>query len=255
MSLINIKFASEVLGRCTDINVVIPQKRTTGEIGIKNNAKDEKYKTVLLLHGLSDDNTIWLRRTSVERYATELGIALVLPSADRSFYTNMKYGDNFFTYISEEVLSVAREYLPLSDKRDDNFVAGLSMGGYGALKTALRCPEKFSAAAAMSSVCDIGAFLSEGRKRLRTLIFGNENAIPESDDLFKLAEKTALNDNKPRIFMGCGTADKLYDSNIKLRDKLKSHGYDIEYRESFGEHSWEFWDEYIKYSFDFLLKK
>ncbi len=253
MALINIKFASETLGRCTDINVVIPQRKTAGEIGIKNNAVDKKYKTVLLLHGLSDDNTIWLRRTSVERYATELGIALVLPSADKSFYTDMKYGDRFYTYISEEVLNAAREYLPLSDKREDNFVAGLSMGGYGALKIALRNPESFSAAAALSAVCDVESFL-EKFDTLRTPIFG-EDPVPYSDNLFRLAEERAPCQKKPRIFMGCGTSDGLHAENLRLRDKLASLGYDLSYRESEGNHSWAFWDEYIRYAFDFLLKK
>ncbi len=254
MALINIKFASEVLGRCTDINVIIPQRRTGGEIGIKNNAKDKKYKTVLLLHGLSDDNTIWLRRTSVERYATELGVALVLPSADRSFYTDMKYGDNFFEFISEEVLNVAREYLPLSDAREDTFAAGLSMGGYGAIKCALRRPDKFAAAAGLSSVCDIAEFLTE-HNHLDRLIFGYERPIPEYDDLFKLADKCRDAAEKPRIFMGCGTSDRLYPSNLRLRDRLRELNYDLSYRESEGDHTWEFWDEYIQYAFDFFFKR
>ena len=157
MALINIKFASEVLGRCTNIDVIIPQKNTAGQIGIENKAQDEKYKCLLLLHGLSDDGTIWARRTSIERYATEKGIAVILPPADRSFYTNMKYGDRFYDFISEEVPRIAREFLPISDKREDNFVAGLSMGGYGALKIGLKKPDKFAACAGLSSVADIVA--------------------------------------------------------------------------------------------------
>ncbi len=254
MALINIKFASEVLGRCTDINVVIPQKRTQGEIGIKNNAIDERYKTVLLLHGLSDDNTIWLRRTSVERYATELGVALVLPSADKSFYTDMRYGDRFYTYISEEVLRVAREYLPLSDKREDNFIAGLSMGGYGALKIALRNHDKFTAVAGLSSVCEVSSFLDK-YPTLKTQIFGEGGTVSDADELFALAESCAPCQKKPRIFMGCGTSDGLYSGNLKLRDKLSDLGYDLEYRESEGNHSWAFWDEYIQYAFNFFFNR
>jgi len=252
MSLINIKFGSEVLGVQTDINVVIPQKNVTSEIGIKNNAKDEKYKTLLLLHGLSDDNTIWLRRSSIERYATEAGIAVVMPSAGKSFYTNMKYGDRFYDYISQEVLSVARQYLPLSDKREDNFVAGLSMGGYGALKIGLKNSDKFAAAAGISSVADVELFITKHRPELREIIFG-QGKVPESEDLFCLAEKYNSNPQKPRIYMGEGLQDFMYEENVRLREKFETLDYDFTYRESEGEHNWKFWDEYIQYVLKWML--
>ena len=88
MALINIKFLSETLGRQAQFSVIIPQKSTGGEIGIGNNAKDVKYKTLVLLHGLSDDDSIWLRRTSIDRYATERGIAVIMPDGERGFYTD-----------------------------------------------------------------------------------------------------------------------------------------------------------------------
>ena len=253
MALINIKFASEVLGRNTDINVIIPQKNTAGQIGIENNAKDEKYKCLLLLHGLSDDNTIWIRRTSVERYATEKGIAVVMPSGDRSFYTNMKYGDRYFDFISDEVLRVAREFLPISDKREDNFVAGLSMGGYGALKIGLRKPDKFTACAGLSSVADVAEFMEVNAPQLKECIFGNENGVPEDEDLFCLASKTDKLPVKPRIYMGEGTEDFMYDANVRLKDHFETLNYDFTYRESAGIHNWEFWDEYIQYVLNWMF--
>lgn len=253
MSLINIKFASEVLGRCTDINVIIPQRSTEGQIGIENKANDEKYKCLLLLHGLSDDNTIWLRRTSIERYATEKGIAVVMPSGDRSFYTNMKYGDRYFDFISDEVLKIAREFLPISDKREDTFVAGLSMGGYGAIKTGLRKPDRFAACAGLSSVADIDEFMTELRPQLRECIFGLDDKIPEDDDLFLLATKVNSCDVKPRIYMGEGTEDFMYDANIRLKNHFESLDYDFTYRESAGTHCWAFWDEYIQYVLNWMF--
>lgn len=254
MSLINIKFASEVLGRNTDINVVIPQRSTSGEIGIKNNAKDKQYKTLLLLHGLSDDNTIWLRRTSIERYATERGIAVVLPSADRSFYTDMKYGDKFYTYISSEVLKIAREYLPLSYKREDNFVAGISMGGYGALKIGLRNPDKFSACAGLSSVVDVKKLIKCHASQLLECVFGAEGIVPDQDDLFKLVEKCENETQKPRIYMGVGKQDFLYEENVLFKEFIKKKGFDFTYKEAKGAHNWEFWDEHIQHVLDWMLK-
>lgn len=252
MAFINIKFMSEVLGRQSDINVIVPQKRTQGQIGIENKAEGNEYKTLLLLHGLSDNNTIWQRFTSIERYAIEKGIAVIMPSADRSFYTDMKYGDNYFTYISEEVLAVARQFLPLSEKREDNYVAGLSMGGYGALKIGLKKPDKFIAAAGLSSVADVEKFLSEHSTNLKYPIFG-DGPIPASENLFCLAEECNKSEIKPRIYMGEGLQDFMYEDNIRLKEKFESLDFDFTYRESKGDHCWKFWDEYIQYVLEWMF--
>lgn len=251
MALIEIRFASEVLGMQTSINVIVPQKSTKGEIGIDNAAKDEKYKTLLLLHGLSDDNSIWLRRTSIERYATELGIAVVMPSAEKSFYTDMQYGDKYYTYISKEVLRIAREFLPLSDKREDTFVMGNSMGGYGAMKIAMKNPDLFEAAAGLSSVADIVDFM-DGYPALRRVIFGEEE-IPAEENLFDIAESTSRNEVKPRILMIEGTRDFMYDTNIRLKEKFESLDYEYEYVEAPGGHTWGFWDKHTPYALEWLL--
>ena len=136
MALMKCDFFAESLGMCTSMYIAIPQKGTNGQIGIKNVCQDGKFKSLLLLHGLSDDQSIWLRRTSIERYASEYGIAVIMPCAEKSFYTNMKYGSDFYTYIAKEVPAVAREFFQISARREDSFVAGISMGGYGAEKPA-----------------------------------------------------------------------------------------------------------------------
>ena len=152
MALIELKFFSQSLGMQTEAYVVIPQKSTKGEIGIKGKSKDKEYKCLYLLHGLSDDHSIWLRRTSIERYAADYGACIVMPCGARSFYTDMKYGMKYFSYITEELPSIVSEFLKVSNKREDTYIAGLSMGGYGALKAALKKPEVFCAAAGLSSV-------------------------------------------------------------------------------------------------------
>ena len=115
----------------------------------------EDIPVVYLLHGLSDDHTMWCRRTSAERYADKYGIALIMPNADRSFYTDMKYGGKYYSYISDELVEYTRDLFHLSHKREKNFMCGLSMGGYGALKIAFKNPEKYEAVAAFSAVADI----------------------------------------------------------------------------------------------------
>ena len=244
MAFIRIDFMSEVLGRQTSIDVIIPQKRTSGEIGIGNGSNREKYKTLLLLHGLSDNSTIWARRTSIDRYATKKGIAVIMPSGDRSFYTNMRYGDKYADFIGQEVLKVAREYLPLSEKREDTFVAGNSMGGYGAMKMALKFPETFFAAAGLSSVADVKNFMKEYTPDLGKVIFGEE--VPASEDLFALTMANEKNPLRPRLYMIEGLGDFMLEDNRRLQAHIKALDYDFAYEEYEGVHDWAFWDTYIQ---------
>ena len=257
MAFIDLKFYSEALGMQSEISVIIPQKSAAGEIGIASGAgSDGKYKCLYLLHGLSDDHTIWARRTSIERYAQEYGIAVVMPCGARSFYTNMKYGGAYYNYIAKEVPRIVREFLNVSDKREDNVIAGLSMGGYGALKIGMRESDRFFAAAGLSSVADIKSFINIDRySNVAAPIFGDEKIVPDSEDLFALASALEKKELKPRLYMGVGKQDFLYADNQKLRAHLESLDLDYTYRESDGIHSWVFWDEYIQYVLEWAFKK
>lgn len=253
MALMNLRFYSVALGMQTEVYVVIPQRDTSGEIGVNTNARQERYKCLYLLHGLSDDHSIWLRRTSIERYASEYGICVVMPAAARSYYTDMKYGQKYYTYIAKELPEIIREFLNVSDKREDNFVAGLSMGGYGALKIGLRECDSFCAAAGLSAATD--ANLRLARKEFAVPIFGNVKKVPENDDLFWLAEKKVNHPNRPRLYIGIGTEDGLYDENVRFHHHVRALRYDVTYRESAGDHTWAFWDEYIQYVLEWMLEK
>ncbi len=233
-----------MLGMHTEVSVVMPQKSTKGEIGLNQNTNNNEYKCLYLLHGLSDDNTTWLRRTSIERYALDYGVCVVMPSGGKSFYTDMKYGMNYFSYITEELPNIISEFLKISPNREDTYIAGQSMGGYGALKAALRKPENYNAVAGLSSVADIKSLPID---KVLEPVFGTETSIPDEDDLFYLAEKTNSSPLKPRIYMGVGTEDFLYKSNIKLKEHFEKLDYDFTYQESKGEHNWEFWDDYINH--------
>lgn len=252
MALCQIEVFSQALKMQTQVTVVIPQKKTVGEIGIANGASDTAYPCLYLLHGLSDDHSIWLRRTSVERYAAEYGICVVMPEVQRSFYTDMKYGLNYYTYVAKELPALMEELFHLSPRREDRYVAGLSMGGYGALKIALREGKTFCAGAGLSSVTDVVS-----RKRDETMIpiFGETDPVPAEDDLFALAKAHADDPDRPRLYMAVGTEDTLYEQNIRLRDELDRLGYDLTYREGPGRHSWAFWDEYIQYVLAWMFGK
>ena len=252
MAFFEMHIFSKALGMQTTVNVLIPQRSTDGEIGVVNNAGEKEYKCLYLLHGLSDDHSIWLRRTSIERYASKYGICVVMPCAGKSFYTDMKYGEGYYTYISQELPSLMREYFRVSSRREDNAVAGLSMGGYGALKIALRNSDSFSAAAGLSSVADIAN--SEGWiKDCLIPVFGDEVIVPPDEDLFALAEKTSYKANKPRLYMAVGRGDGFCEANRRLSEKLDSLGYELKYDEAEGGHDWEFWDEYIQKAMEWIF--
>lgn len=240
MALLQMHLYSNVLGRSVQADVILPSV----------NAQPSELPTLFLLHGMTDDHSQWLRRTSLERYAENCGMAVVLPDAMLSFYANTRSGEAYFDYISEELVLAVRRALPrLSHRRDQNFVAGLSMGGYGALKCALTHPETFSKAAALSAALDVAQLSLNptplGRPYCWEDVFGSQAEIQGSEnDLFALAEKIS-GDNRPKIWMWCGTEDSLYSMNQRMQAHLSGLGYAVQFHASAGGHDWACWDREI----------
>lgn len=255
MALMHVDFFSNVLGLCCQADVILPQKQEG--IGQKGSDTKEKYPVLYLLHGASDDHTIWQRRTSIERYVSDLGLAVVMPAVHLSFYSNMVYGPRYFDYITEELPAIMKEFFSISDKREDNFVCGLSMGGYGAMKIGLSKPDRYSAIGCFSAgnftyLDDTHNKIGErpGKASLYQAIYGvdNINELKNTEhDLFYLAQKN-IEEGKPlpKIFHACGTEDFLYENARLTADWFKNTSYDYTYEEGSGEHTWEFWDEWIQ---------
>jgi putative tributyrin esterase len=247
MAFVDCHFFSETLGVSASMHVILPQP-TTGQIGLESRVVKKKHPTLFLLHGLSDDHTIWMRRTSIERYAAAYGLAVVMPAVNRSFYTDMEAGYKYWTFISEELPALARFFFPLSEEREDTFVAGLSMGGYGAFKLALSCPEQFAAAASLSGAVDVSG-LSKHRDPVEfRRIFGDLDQVAGSrNDLFRLAEEAAQGgDIKSKLYQCCGTEDFLYQDNVKFRDHCRALKLNLTYEEEPGSHEWGYWDHKIQ---------
>jgi S-formylglutathione hydrolase FrmB len=243
----------------TAVGIILPQdsRRHRGIEELHPGITPRKTpKTLILLHGLSDNYSVWLNRTSILRYAEDYDIAVIMPEVQRSFYQDMKYGPAYFTYITDELPRLAAELFNVSISSEDLMVAGLSMGGYGALYAALTYPDRFYGVGCFSSAFDLRSFVEDdefaGRKELqgwnndRKGIFGEPPLCPQSGDLFDLAVKTAEKPKIPRIFMTCGTEDFLYPSNLAMRDLLAAHSYDLQYEEWPGIHEWGFWDVSIQ---------
>ena len=150
MVLFEVNYFSNTLGINTKLNVLLPQQKSN-EIDSKENIINDKQPVIYLLHGMGNDESVWMRRTSIERYASQYGFAVVIPTTQLGCYTDTTYGAKYWTYISEEVPQFCKEYFNnFSDKKEDTFVAGVSMGGHGALKLALTHPENFKATASLS---------------------------------------------------------------------------------------------------------
>lgn len=254
MALLHVNFYSEVLQMSVNMDVILPQQ-TRSQIGMENTRREGKYPTIYLLHGLSDDHTIWQRRTSIERYVSELGVAVVMPTTHRAFYTDTTYDMPYFTFVSKELPAICRDFFPnMSDKPEDTLAAGLSMGGYGAWKLALAAPDTFGAAASLSGALHMAQnnrMVTEMQTERRAFwegIFKEPlNVAGTENDLMFLAEKLKASGKPlPKLFAWCGTEDFLYEDNMYAWNKVKELGYDLTCSTSEGDHSWPYWDLHIQ---------
>ena len=241
MAHITCRFFSETLKLSTEMSVLLPDNLSPGK----------KCPVLWLLHGYTEDHTAWCRKTSLERYVSARGLAVVMPQGENSYYTNMKQGRPYWNFISDELPRLARSFFPLSEKREENFAAGDSMGGYGAFKLALRRPDLFAAAGSFAGAVDIQSPVMKRRNDSFGQIFG-ETPDPE-DDLFALASLVKEQGKPiPRLFQFCGTEDFLYKDNLRFRDHLRSLSFPVTFREERGIHDWDVWDRNIPAFLDWL---
>ncbi|HEY9076318.1 MAG TPA: alpha/beta hydrolase family protein [Anaerolineaceae bacterium] len=258
MPLIHCNFFSQALQLSTSMDVILPLPKWTEGVEAQPPAT---HPVLYLLHGMSDDHTIWQRRTSIERYVENLDLAVVMPAVHRSFYTDMAVGFRYWTFISEELPYIVQTLFHLSPDREHTFAAGLSMGGYGAFKLALSHPERFAAAASLSGALDMAKEAlgdkahgdSPWQVEMRR-IFGDPEKIKGSEnDLFALVKRLASSDRpKPRLYQWCGRQDFLYKANVRFRKHAQKHGLDLRYEESDGTHEWRYWDWQIQQVLDWM---
>lgn len=256
MALIDCHFFSQVLGLMATMSVILPDPGPLESV-VAPRTPHRRYPTLYLLHGLSDDHTVWQRRTSIERYVEELNLAVVMPAVQRSFYTDMVTGLRYWTFISEEVPAVARHFFPLSEVRDENYVAGLSMGGYGAFKLALTYPERYAAAASLSGTLDVVRYAqaeqATGQNELQHIFGAMDDLAGSPNDVFHLATQLVEQGRvRPSLYQWCGTEDFLYADNMRFRDHAVSLDLPVTYEEGPGGHDWSCWDAHIQRVLDWL---
>lgn len=237
MGVIQGSLFSDALGMNISYTAILPEQ------------VEGPYPTLYLLHGYSDDDHAWLYNTSLVRYASTQKLAIFMPQVHLSFYANMKYGNQYWDFINEEFPKKMDRIFNISDRTEERFVAGLSMGGYGAYKLALNAPENWRGAASLSGVVDlVSLWKTDSSNDVRlSHIFGSLEELQESNnDLVYLLEKLAEKHKKPAFFQSCGTEDFLYENNRGFHHKMENAGLDYTYIEEAGEHNWIFWDNQIQ---------
>lgn len=248
MGLVRYSFRSEVLELTTSLSILLPENGPIVESG---------HPTLYLLHGLSDDDTMWVRQTGIERYAARRGLAVVMPQVHRSYYSDEVHGGRYWTFLTQELPAILARGFRLTPDPAYRYVAGLSMGGYGAVKWALRHPGSFAAAASMSGALGLAQRTLGGPgaldSRLWDAIFDSRPIVGTDDDVVSLlVRRAAGNETLPRLYVCCGTEDPLYDENVSFLDAAEAAGVCVDAVFGPGGHDWSYWDARIAEVVDWL---
>lgn len=232
---------SKVLDMETGITVISPQSRIV----------DKPYKVMYLLHGLCGSAANFCDYTMLPFYAWETDMLFVLPEVQRSFYTNMKYGLKYFTYITEELPQICANHFRISTLREDTYIGGVSMGGYGALKCALSKPEQYQGCCAIApAALNMREFLHQlelgefGEKHPDLIsVYGEKYEWLPSNDILELYDKALIKGNAPKVYHACGTEDFLYNTNYDFSKIISKTHADYIFEAWAGEHDFNFFNQ------------
>lgn len=255
MALMRINFFSKTLGKHHHFNLILPEQ----EDHYNMNVTPSLLPSVMVLHGLSSDNHSYLRFTSIERYANDHNIAVILPDGDHSFYANMLYGHSYADHILE-VWRYAHQVFPLSTERKNNFLAGHSMGGFGVIKTAFEHPDLFEKACFMSSATNIERLLNYDWPdfKMRSIIGDASTTVGSSLDINQIIDDSINEvgiEGLPELYMMCGTEDFIYKDNAEFKAFLESKNISFKYEDGPGKHDYAYWDSGILKALAWMTEK
>jgi len=261
MAFIQMNLMSKALMRTVPVNVILPvDKMAFPGMPVR---EEKPYKTLYLLHGVFGNYTDWVCGTRIQRYAEEHDLVVVMPSGDNAFYVDQPAANNYYgEFVGKELVEVTRRMFPLSRKREDTFIAGLSMGGYGAMRNGLKYCDTFGYIVSLSGallVDDFATRTEDGpffleNKSYAEACFGDLSKLVDSDKnprwLVKELKKAGR--ELPRIYMACGDQDGLLPENKEMAAFLKEQGAEVTFEIGPGAHEWDFWDTYIKKAIEWL---
>lgn len=261
MAFIQMNLSSQSLMRTVPVNVILPVDKMNFPGMVPR--EEKPYKTLYLLHGVFGNYTDWALGTRIQRFAEENNLVVVMPSGDNAFYVDQPKSHNFYgEFVGKELVELTRKMFPLSHNREDTYIGGLSMGGYGALRNGLKYHDTFGYIVALSSALVLeeaskqnndSAFFIDTRDYAESC-FGDLEAALESDKNPKYLVKQLKKEGNviPKIYMACGRQDWLLGVNQDFVKCLKENEVDITFEEGEGSHEWDFWDTYIKKGMDWL---
>ena len=261
MAFIQMNLLSKTLMRMVPVNVILPVDKLTFPGMLVR--EDKPYKTLYLLHGIFGNYTDWVNGTRIQRFAEEYNLVVVMPSGDNAFYIDQPVTQNYYgEFIGKELVELTRKMFPLSHEREDTYIGGLSMGGYGAIRNGFKYHDTFGAIVALSSALVVEGFRERTndspifmeRKDYAEALFGDLDKMLESDKNPKyLVQKLKAEGNDlPAVYMACGDADALLGVNEDFAKFLKEQGVDVTFEVGPGNHEWDFWDTYIKKGMQWL---
>ena len=258
MALIQVNYLSKALFRTVPVNVIIPSDKISFETMDYLPAPEGGYPTLYLLHGLLGNYTDWVSGTRIQRWAEDAGLAVVMPSGDNSFYVNGQTANNDYgAFIGEELPRVMRQMFPLSQRREDTFIAGLSMGGFGALRNGMKYAQTFSRIIGLSAAIH---FFDPNYESVagEESAFGSLAEAAQTDKnhhvvLEQLKERVSAGEvAAPEFYLACGTQDSLMGVNRSFRADVEAAGFAVSWDEEDRGHDWDFWDSQIKKVIDWL---
>ena len=261
MAFLQINLLSQTLARTVPVNVFLPADKIEAPGAMPRG--NRPYKTLYLLHGIYGNYTDWINGTRIMRYAEEHDLAVVMPSGDNSFYVDQPKGNNNYgEFIGKELVELTRKMFNLSDKKEDTFIGGLSMGGYGALRNGLKYNETFGYIISLSGALVVeematrkgeADWFAQG-KDYAEYCMGPLDKLLESDKNPKYIVKNLIKAGAdiPKIYLACGDSDNLLGVSQDMADFLKGQNIDVTFEIGPGNHEWDFWDTYIKKAIEWL---
>ncbi|WP_276929031.1 alpha/beta hydrolase [Herbinix luporum] len=263
MALFQVDYYSRSLEKSTCFHMVLPND-VHPMMKEGNENYNRKMKTLFLLHGYSGSSKDWLLGSPIQELALKYNMAVIMPSGDNSFYLDAKgTGRAYCKFVGQELVDYIRNTFNIAMDKEDTFIGGLSMGGFGAIHTGLFYPETFGKIVALSSALIIRKIMNITEDftdaiadyDYYTSVFGNLDELENSVNNPEYLVKKLKEENKkiPDIYMACGTEDFLIEDNREFYKFLKDEEVDVKYIESPGAHTWDFWSSNLEPSIQWLL--